>query len=63
MPIPLRTGIYFPVVSILSADGQVRDHWRLDRPVVVERNDGHGESLGPVEFGGTWAGSRNGSHA
>ncbi|HEY7400013.1 MAG TPA: ABC transporter ATP-binding protein [Actinomycetota bacterium] len=63
MPLPLRTGIYFPVVSIITADGQVRDHWRLDRPVVVERNDGLGEALGPVEFGGTWAGSRNGSHA
>jgi ABC-type polysaccharide/polyol phosphate transport system ATPase subunit len=62
MPLPLRTGIYFPVVSIISADGQVRDHWRLDRPVVVERSDGYGEALGPVEFGGTWIGSKNGSH-
>ena len=63
MPLPLRTGIYFPVVSILSTDGQVRDHWRLDRPVVVERSDGFGEALGPVEFGGLWMGSANGSHA
>jgi hypothetical protein len=63
MPLPLRTGIYFPVVSIISTDGQVRDHWRLDRPVVVERSDGFGEALGPVEFDGAWAGSRNGSHA
>ncbi len=30
-PLPLRSGIYFPVVAILSPDGVVRDRWRLDR--------------------------------
>jgi lipopolysaccharide transport system ATP-binding protein len=53
-PLPLRSGIYFPVVSILSADGQVRDHWQLDRPVVVEREDGVASGLGPVTIEGSW---------
>lgn len=37
-PLPFRSGIYFPVVAILSPDGQVRDRWQLERAVVVERD-------------------------
>jgi lipopolysaccharide transport system ATP-binding protein len=59
-PLPLRSGIYFPVVSILSADGQVRDHWQLDRPVVVEREDGVASGLGPFTIDGSW--SNGGPH-
>jgi len=54
-PLPLRSGIYFPIVSILSADGQVRDHWQLDRPVIVERDDGVSGDLGPVAMDGSWS--------
>jgi hypothetical protein len=41
----LRNGLYFPVVAIASADGTVRDHWQLDRPILFERN-GHGTPAG-----------------
>jgi ABC-type polysaccharide/polyol phosphate transport system ATPase subunit len=56
-PLPLRSGIYFPVVAILSPDGRVRDRWRLDRAIVV---DGNGQSdlageFGPVELAGNWS--------
>jgi hypothetical protein len=55
-PLPLRSGIYFPVVAILSADGLVRDRWKLDRAIVVERN---GElvltEFGPIEITGDWS--------
>jgi lipopolysaccharide transport system ATP-binding protein len=55
-PLPLRTGIYFPVVAILSADGQVRDRWKLDRAVVVDRNgDASVADFGPVDIGGVWS--------
>jgi ABC-type polysaccharide/polyol phosphate transport system ATPase subunit len=47
-PLPLRTGIYFPFVAILSPSGLVLDRWRLDRAVAVDRN---GEILMPDEFG------------
>jgi ABC-type polysaccharide/polyol phosphate transport system ATPase subunit len=55
-PVPLRTGIYFPVVAILSPDGVVRDRWRLDQALVVDRN-GHNlaESFGPVDIPSSWA--------
>jgi ABC-type polysaccharide/polyol phosphate transport system ATPase subunit len=55
--LPLRPGIYFPVVSVLSAEGAILDRWKLDRPVVFEMN-GHadiGADLGPTEFGGSWS--------
>jgi ABC-type polysaccharide/polyol phosphate transport system ATPase subunit len=54
--VPLHDGIYFPVVAILSLDGQVRDRWRLDRALVVE-HDGVAKVLatfGPVEIASTW---------
>jgi hypothetical protein len=44
------------VVAILSADGLVRDRWKLDRAIVVERN---GElvlaEFGPIEIAGDWS--------
>jgi ABC-type polysaccharide/polyol phosphate transport system ATPase subunit len=55
-PVPLRDGIYFPVVGILSTDGQIRDRWRLDRAVVVDK-DGQlqiGDSFGAVDIEATW---------
>lgn len=59
-PLPLRSGIYFPVVAMLSPDGIVRDHWQLDRAIVVERN-GNGtpaDDLGPVNIPASWSGHR-----
>ena len=57
-PLPLRSGIYFPVVGILSSDGLVRDRWRLDRAVVVERlEQGWADVFGPVDIPATWASS------
>jgi len=55
-PHPLRSGVYFPVVAILSTDGLVRDRWKLDRALAVERN---GEMVltefGPIEIAGDWS--------
>jgi ABC-type polysaccharide/polyol phosphate transport system ATPase subunit len=61
-PVPFRDGIYFPVVGILSTDGQVRDRWRLDRAVVVDK-DGQlqlADSFGAVDIEAEWS---NGSSA
>ena len=60
-PLPFRTGIYFPVVAIVAADGTVRDRWRLDRAVVVDGNGevAYGAAFGPVAMQGEW--SQNGS--
>jgi lipopolysaccharide transport system ATP-binding protein len=55
-PLPLRTGVYFPVVAILSDEGLVRDRWQLDRAVVVDRN-GDGtfpDGFGPVDITADW---------
>jgi hypothetical protein len=55
-PVPLRSGIYFPVVAILSEDGVVRDRWQLDRSVVVDRN-GDGtlpDGFGAVDLAAGW---------
>jgi ABC-type polysaccharide/polyol phosphate transport system ATPase subunit len=55
-PLPLRPGIYFPVVAILSPDGLVRDRWRLDRALVI---DGDGEvgmdDFGPIDIPAAWS--------
>jgi ABC-type polysaccharide/polyol phosphate transport system ATPase subunit len=61
--VPLRTGIYFPVISILSQDGLVRDRWQLDRAVVVDSNgaSGTGETLGPFEIAAAWRSANNGN--
>jgi ABC-type polysaccharide/polyol phosphate transport system ATPase subunit len=54
-PLPLRAGIYFPVVAILSADGLVRDRWKLERAIVVERNGEFLADFGPIEIAGAWS--------
>jgi hypothetical protein len=54
-PFPLRAGIYFPIVGILSADGLVRDRWQLDRAIVVEGDDSRlADDFGPVEIPAVW---------
>jgi ABC-type polysaccharide/polyol phosphate transport system ATPase subunit len=56
-PVPFRSGIYFPVVAILSPDGRIRDRWRLDRAIVVDK-DGQGglaDAFGPVEIPSVWS--------
>lgn len=54
-PLPLRAGIYFPVVAILSLDGLVRDRWKLDRAVVIEADGQVGiNDFGPVAISGSW---------
>jgi homopolymeric O-antigen transport system ATP-binding protein len=56
-PLPLRSGIYFPVVAILSEDGLVQDRWQLDRAVVIDRN-GDGslpDGFGPVNLAAGWS--------
>jgi ABC-type polysaccharide/polyol phosphate transport system ATPase subunit len=61
-PLPLRAGIYFPVVAILSPDGIVRDRWQLDRAVVVEQGEvGPAEELGPVGIPSEWTPRREGA--
>jgi ABC-type polysaccharide/polyol phosphate transport system ATPase subunit len=55
-PVPFWPGIYFPVVAIVSANGQVEDRWKLDRALVI---DGHAEaavtdSFGPVKLQAEW---------
>jgi ABC-type polysaccharide/polyol phosphate transport system ATPase subunit len=56
-PLPLRTGVYFPVVAILSEDGLVRDRWRLDRAVAIDANGelALSEEFGPVHLTASWA--------
>lgn len=54
-PLPFHPGIYFPVVAILSADGLVRDRWRLDRAVVIDRDGDVGTNeFGPVDIPAAW---------
>ena len=56
-PLPLSSGIYFPLVAILSEDGIIRDRWQLDRAIVIERN-GDGtlpEGFGPVTIPAAWS--------
>lgn len=54
-PLPLRPGIYFPVVAILSPDGLVRDRWRLERAVIVDGDGGLGiNDFGPVDIAAAW---------
>jgi ABC-type polysaccharide/polyol phosphate transport system ATPase subunit len=54
--VPLRDGIYFPVIGILSPDGKVRDRWQLDRAVVVDRDGASlADNFGPVEIEATWS--------
>jgi hypothetical protein len=51
-----RSGIYFPVVGILSPDGTIHDRWRLERAVVIERDrDLLPEGFGSVEIPSAWS--------
>jgi ABC-type polysaccharide/polyol phosphate transport system ATPase subunit len=56
--LPLRPGIYFPVVAILSRDGRIQDRWRLDKPIVVEANGRRPvpDGFGSVELPCDWSG-------
>ena len=56
--LPLRPGIYFPVLAIVSPEGDLLDRWKLERAVVFDVNGGADVSaeLGPAELGGTWIG-------
>jgi ABC-type polysaccharide/polyol phosphate transport system ATPase subunit len=60
-PLPLRPGIYFPVVAIMTPDGTVRDRWQLDRAVIVEasKEDLFSDGLGPMKVPATWTGERS----
>jgi ABC-type polysaccharide/polyol phosphate transport system ATPase subunit len=63
--LPLRPGVFFPVVCVLSPEGSILDRWKLDRPVVLEM-DGEvdlGLELGPTDFGGEWFDERKGAPA
>lgn len=55
-PLQLRSGVFVPVAAILAPDGTVLGRWRLDRPVVVEREltARFPETSGPVELRATW---------
>jgi ABC-type polysaccharide/polyol phosphate transport system ATPase subunit len=55
-PIPVRSGVYFPIVAILTTEGHVRDRWRLDRAVVVETNGASRftDDFAPVQFSARW---------
>jgi lipopolysaccharide transport system ATP-binding protein len=54
--LPLKTGIYFPVVAILTDDGTVQDHWKLERALVIERSDESvANGFGPVEISSSWS--------
>jgi ABC-type polysaccharide/polyol phosphate transport system ATPase subunit len=54
--LPLRSGIYFPIVAILSSDGVVRDRWKLDRAVVIERGNREAlEDFGAVDIPAGWS--------
>lgn len=55
--LPFRAGVYFPVIAILSEDGLVRDHWRLDRAIVVDGSAllDVSETFGPIDIRASWA--------
>jgi lipopolysaccharide transport system ATP-binding protein len=54
--LPFRTGVYFPVVAIISGDGTVQDHWKLERALVIEREDAAiTNGFGPVEISSSWS--------
>lgn len=54
-PVPLRPGIYFPVIGIVSGDGRVHDRWRLDRALVIESNGLVDlTDFGAVEIASSW---------
>jgi lipopolysaccharide transport system ATP-binding protein len=57
-PLPFRSGIYFPIVAILSSDGLIRDRWRVDRAVVVNGQATTLSDFGPVDIRAAWSGER-----
>lgn len=53
--LPFKSGLYFPVAAILSPDGTVEDHWKLERAVVIERDgDLVANGFGQVEIQSSW---------
>jgi lipopolysaccharide transport system ATP-binding protein len=54
-PLPLRPGLYFPAVGILSDDGNIRDRWQLDRPVSIVGSTTHASGFGVVELESEWS--------
>ncbi|TMK17405.1 MAG: hypothetical protein E6G68_08825 [Actinobacteria bacterium] len=54
-PLPLLDGIYFPVVAILTPNGMVRDHWRLERAIIVDHDGSFAHEMGPVRLPSEWA--------
>jgi hypothetical protein len=55
--LPLRDGIYFPVVTVRSDHGSVLDRWKLDRAVVIDRStpDADAAAFGIVELTADWS--------
>ena len=53
-PLPLRPGLYFPTVGILSHDGIVRDRWQLDRPMSILGGPSHASDFGVVALSSDW---------
>jgi ABC-type polysaccharide/polyol phosphate transport system ATPase subunit len=55
-PLPFKTGVYFPVVAIMSPDGTVEDHWKLERALLIDRGDEAATNgFGPVEISSSWS--------
>jgi len=56
-PMPLRSGVYYPLMAIIGPDGLVHDRWKLDRALVVEHEGDlpQIDDLGPVRIHGEWA--------
>lgn len=55
-PLPFKSGVYFPVVAIMSPDGTVEDHWKLERALLVDRTDETATNgFGPVEIASSWS--------
>jgi hypothetical protein len=55
-PLPLRPGLYFPAVGILSSDGMIRDRWQLDRPIsIIGEGRSHVADFGTVALGSEWS--------
>jgi lipopolysaccharide transport system ATP-binding protein len=59
-PLPLTAGIYFPVVSVRSPDGQIRDRWKLEKAIVIDDEFGVPPDIGPVRLLGDWSVLGNG---
>jgi lipopolysaccharide transport system ATP-binding protein len=53
--LPFKSGVYFPVVAIMSPDGTVEDHWKLERALLIDRKDETTNGFGPVEISSSWS--------